>query len=1303
MVKLLRKSLRVTRRVLTVVLLFLLGTILVLTAVFLVPPTREYLLGWSVRFADDALPGRLTVGEAGWPSPGRLVLSDVLWVTGSATAPGDTLADLAVIELTLDLGALMEREGRVESLVLDVRQVDVPRMSLTIEDMTEDSQFDPMEPEVEIPYLKPGSLPGIPSLTLDRFALEVAHTRLAPGMDIRDLVLDGRSEATADGPASVVIDHASARFLTTVGDTAGAPVWEVDLDHLGLGLTLGFPAGREWTLVTADLDSLNLEFAPIAQQGLQENWRAPGPVSLGVVFGIKRRDSEYDGQLTCDFVLPGSAHFQPWLPPDFPHQEFESVSGHLEIMGSFSDPQVRSTLRLDLGSNSWVEKGVIAGGVKVDVDAFRAQGLTALTAHLDTLDIDLKGISVEASGDWGDEIAGLDLAVALTDLHLLGLFAPQVDPALADVWRNPGPVSLDAVAKLDKTGDGFTGSLDCDFLLPGSSHWHTLLPEDFPHDDFSSLSGTLAVTGGYAAPVSHGTLHLDLGSNPWVERGVVAGSASADIDSLVEHGLRELTARLDTLDIALTGIRVNASGGLEPDSVELKLSGELTDFQLLGLFAGPEMAEAEINLQVDADIGGSLGNPEIDVQLEGGFRNGGITIPSFDFSLEGNRTDVAATLSAGGGIELKDLSLDSVHAEVTGQYAGLDSLDADFALAVRNPDHFFAVGGSVKGDSVRVVVLDSLITESFGRRMRTREPVTLTLGPGPYEFELTELDFVGDPGKVTAQGFWKEEGMDLSAGIDLLLKEEVLQLLVPTPLWSLNGGVDLKLDFSADMVGSDENPEVAGQARAVLIPHRDDPPFGIALNFSSQGGDDANLKADFSLTSSDTALLEAVLDWPGKAGPEAGFWNPDPEQNMVLTVQAQKLDLERINGRLPNDMVLDGEFEIEAEVHLFPPDKGGTEADSLAVSSLRGTVDASLGAPDLRIDLPNRSWLETVMTSTVTGPLADPKVEARLEITSGFIRIPELPRNLHPVEGNSLLWSLRDSLEAAMDSTAADSMSIATANDSLVVFLVPEQLGPALDPSKPPALPEMDIEVVLSDDLRVIGYGADIKLVGEIRVARGYDEDNNPGPSISGEIRVRQGTLKVMNRIFDVQRGNIKFTGVVPPNPNLDMMLETQVGAYLVRILISGQATDPVIELTSEPDLSEEDVMAVLLFGQPLNDLDNDQRGRMQDENDPSQELQKNLAGLAMSFGAKGLQDSMGDSFGVDMVQMGSDSEGGSTLMVGKFITPDIMLKYHQSLEKTGTYFMTLEYSLNRYFKVISIYGQGEEASGAEVQWSKRY
>jgi autotransporter translocation and assembly factor TamB len=81
----------------------------------------------------------------------------------------------------------------------------------------------------------------------------------------------------------------------------------------------------------------------------------------------------------------------------------------------------------------------------------------------------------------------------------------------------------------------------------------------------------------------------------------------------------------------------------------------------------------------------------------------------------------------------------------------------------------------------------------------------------------------------------------------------------------------------------------------------------------------------------------------------------------------------------------------------------------------------------------------------------------------------------------------------------------------------------------------------------------------------------------------------------------------------------------------------------------------------------------------------------------------MSTAIGVDMMQMGADSSGGSTFMVGKFISPVMMVKYHASLEHSGTYFMTLEYTLSRYFKLVTTYGQGEEASGAEIQWSKKY
>jgi len=1147
---------RILVRVLLGALFGFVGLLVVVAAAFLFAPTRGVLLGWGARIADDALPGHLTVARADWPSLGHLVLEDVLWVSGSATAPGDTLADLAVLDILVDLEALKVKDARIDSVHLEVRSVDIPAIAVAfaptatgtrdlVAEASTDSVPSDSEP-AEIPYLRPGSLPGLPSFALSQFELEVNRIRVTPDMTVRDLVFQGNFEGRIDQPAGVGVHHLGARFLLAVEDTSGSSVWEVPLEHLGLGLTLEAltdEAGGS-SLVTASLDSLNLEFAPTADQALKGFWRTTGPVKLETKARIDKSGGEYSGRLDCAFVLPGSAQFQSWLPEDFPYHEFGSVSGNLGLTGSYAAPHAKGSLRLDLGSNSWVKRGLVVGGAEVDVAAF------------------------------------------------------------------------------------------------------------------------------------------------------------------LEQGIEQLSARLDTLDLALLGVRVEAAGHLAPEGIGLDLEVDLDSTEIFELYSGELPSDAVVELQIAAGVTGTLGDPVVDARIGGGVRLVGYSIPTFDFSLQGDRRQVEAVLSAGGGLDLEGTVLDSVRAEVQGMMAGLDSLSADFALAVWEEDYYLALGGAVRGDSLRVVRLDSLVVRGLGQEMRTHEPATLTLGPGPRDIELTALDISGGLGSITAEGLWNDETMDLASTIDLLLTEGLLQQLLPMPLWSMNGGVDLKLDASADLEGTDAAPEITGQASARLLPHREEAPFGVDLDFTLSQGDSAGIRAEMALVSADTVLLEAKLAWPGNLDLAAGTWEPDPHGDLTLFVPAQRLDLDRINRRLPAEMAFDGEFEIVAEVRISPPGRGTGTIDSTAVIPLEGSIDGSLKTPLLMIEMPNRSWLKTIVELTMTGPLADPKLGGKVEVTEGFIRIPEIPRNLHPIEGTSLLWALQDSLLTSMDTTVTDSVPGSrrgAAGDSLLVFLVPEQVGPALDPPGQTALPDLDIEVVITDDLRIIGYGMDIQLGGRVVIGRGYDEDHFPGPAIKGEIKVREGTLKVMNRVFDVERGKIQFTEAVPANPNLDLMLETQVGAYLVRILISGQAVDPVIELTSEPDLSEEDIMAVLLFGQPMNDLDNDQRGRMQEENDPGKELQKNLAGLAMAFGTKGLQDSMSDSFGVDMVQMGSDSSGDSTFMVGKFITPDIVLKYNQSLEKSGTYFMNLEYSLNRYFKVISTYGQGEEASGAELRWSKRY
>ena len=640
-----RRLRRILVRVLLGALLGFVGLLVVVAVAFLFAPTRGALLGWGIRIADDALPGHLTVATADWPSLGHLVIEDVLWISDSATAPGDTLADLARLDLILDLDALKDKDARVESLHLDVRSVNIPAIAIATVPPTEDiaaeavadSLSSASEP-AEIPYLRPGSLPGLPSSALSQIELEVARIRVTPDLTVRDLAFRGNFEGRSGRPAGMEVHHIGARFLITLEDTVGSTVLEVPLDHLGLGLTLESQVDEAGgsSLVTASLDSLNLEFAPTADPAKKEIWRTTGPVKLETKARIHKDGGEYAGRLDCAFTLPGFAQFRSWLPEDFPYHEFDAVSGTLGLTGSYASPHAKGSVRLDLASNSWLERGLIVAGAEVDVEAFLEQGIKQLSARLDTLDFAIPGVSVEAVGHLAPEGSGLDLEVGLDSFDI--------------------------------------------------SQFQPWLPEDYPYQEFGFVSGTLGFTGSYAEPTATGSVRLDLGSTSWVERGLIVGGVEFDVAAFLEQGIQQLSARLDTLDLALPGVRVEASGHLAPEGIGLDLEADLDSSELSELYSIELLSDAEVELQVSAGVAGTLADPVVDAQIDGGGRLAGYTVPTFDFFLQGDRRQVEVALSAGGGLDLQGTALDSVSAEVRGMMAGLDSLSADFALAVWEED-----------------------------------------------------------------------------------------------------------------------------------------------------------------------------------------------------------------------------------------------------------------------------------------------------------------------------------------------------------------------------------------------------------------------------------------------------------------------------------------------------------------------------------------------------------------------------------------------------------------------------------------
>ncbi|MFT5234037.1 MAG: hypothetical protein ACI9UK_001375 [Candidatus Krumholzibacteriia bacterium] len=936
-----------------------------------------------------------------------------------------------------------------------------------------------------------------------------------------------------------------------------------------------------------------------------------------------------------------------------------------------------------VGSLAPLHSGSLPGIPSLSVGQWRVQcQLAAISPELTLQNVDGAGsleLGFERPPSAEVDYLQLDLALTVEDSTSSKIVTFSVER-----FSMAAGFTVDPDEKISLALDALRLEFDNLFLsslLPAASG---------PPQEFDEVSGRILASGSYVAPLIAGMFDVNLESTQWLERGRLTGRVIVDAAALPDSGLAAVAVTVDSLALALLGSEIFAQGELARRHVNMQLKAAVPDSQALSLIWPDSLAPPVIRLDLDATMAGTLQEFDLDLDLTGQLDLPQVTAPQIDLHVHGNRSAGSLELQLPWGISAGGAVLDSVVVMANIDQASDRSLSGGYSLALKRGQDELRIGGRVQTDSLSVsspktVVIDSLVFGGHGQSLRLQEPAVVVIGPEPGFFSLSPFEFSGDPGSINLGGEISKAGMEFNSVISLFVTEEQLDGMVPNEFWGTNGGKDFSLESQIELGGTFAEPILEGNLIAKLLPHRDDPDIGVAVDFAMVAGDSAGVVATMAITSNDSTLLRAKLNLPGEIDIETGVWTAQDSMLAVFRIPDQTLNLGHVNRVLPPEIELVGEVSAGLAVTVLAAQNKGAQA-----SPSNARVDGKLSTKDLVINLPNRSRIDTSFDLNLIGPLDHPKMTGEITVASAFIRLPELPRNVHDFEGESELWAL-----AAADSAASDSIRI---------FVVPEAGDePLLDEATALPLPDMDIAVHLPSNFRVSGYGLDIELSGELNVGRGFDEDGLPQPTVNGDLVTVLGTLKFMNRTFDVERGEVIFRGNAPPNPNLSLLLTTTVNGTLVRIMISGTATDPIIELSSEPSYEESDIMAVLLFGQPMNDLDNDQRGGVSNENDPGQELRQNLAGLAVVFGTAGMQNSVTSTVGVDMVEVGADSDGESTLMVGKFINPRLMVKYHHSLTKSGTYFVTMEYTLTRLFRLVSTYGQGEEDSGLELTWSRRY
>lgn len=429
---------------------------------------------------------------------------------------------------------------------------------------------------------------------------------------------------------------------------------------------------------------------------------------------------------------------------------------------------------------------------------------------------------------------------------------------------------------------------------------------------------------------------------------------------------------------------------------------------------------------------------------------------------------------------------------------------------------------------------------------------------------------------------------------------------------------------------------------------------GLVRLLSSLDPDEpVGIVAAARVTARGVRVADASVRIPVEGSFEPPVFAFHEDRSLTARASSDTLSLRELAPLLPADIGLGGTIQFDV----------GAEGPA-SNAALSGTVTGRA----LRFTHANGTRIAANGALRLSGTTAAPSIAGTVQIENGVITIPDPPKDLHPTEGEAILWRTmeaerRDSTDASA-SAAADTTSGDTA--------VPDM--------------ELDVTLDIPSGLWIRGQGLDVELAGNLTLTQ-----RGASPVITGTLNAVRGQFLFMGRTFEVRQGRAVFYGDDHVSPTLDLELTTNVEGTVITVRMQGTAEDPEVTLTSEPSMPEGDIMSFLVFGKRLDELNSDQVGL----------VQQRAAETAATFGTQ-LASRLSRQMGVDLLTLSRGRDGQSTLTIGKYVTRRALLKYEQSLEESATFLIDLEYFLTQTLRLETFLGQ-QQQSGLEFNWTRDY
>jgi translocation and assembly module TamB len=288
--------------------------------------------------------------------------------------------------------------------------------------------------------------------------------------------------------------------------------------------------------------------------------------------------------------------------------------------------------------------------------------------------------------------------------------------------------------------------------------------------------------------------------------------------------------------------------------------------------------------------------------------------------------------------------------------------------------------------------------------------------------------------------------------------------------------------------------------------------------------------------------------------------------------------------------------------------------------------------------------------------------------------------------------ALTGRLEADEGNIVYEPDGTAALGDDVVVKGWPRRDPEATRAADVPLAIDMDFD--FGEKLRFAGKGLDTQLRGRINV-----RDGTRGFVGKGAIRAVNGTFFAYGQKLVIDPGRLVFDGPLD-NPGLDIVALRKNLAVEAGVAVTGTVKVPILRLTSNPPVPDNEKLSWLVLGRGLNSTSGTDFAALEA-----------ASAALLGPGRKPVTTSVAQSVGVDDISfkssMGTAASGasgspgtqGQVVAIGKRLTENLTIAYEQSLTVAGNA-LRIEYNFS---PTLSIRAEAGMVSGVGVFYRRSF